>query len=209
MSWLEIAEIDLNAQWQLTPPTDADVFRFASSGNLYSHFAIGHALADDDDLITDLAGVERIQVLGFRQILALPKPEFFTDRRLAIRGITPAIGRNITPLILTVEASDMPLSNPANVTVNPPTSATVTPTSVTAATTNIQLLAANASRKGATIWNNSTASLYIELGATASANAYAAKLDPAGYYELPFGYTGVIAGLWTAANGNALIREFS
>lgn len=209
MSWLEIAEFDLTAQWQLTPVTTADVFRFSATGNLYSHFAIGHALADTEGLITDLAGVDRVQVLGFRQILALPKPEYFSDRRLAIRGVTPAIGRLITPLILTVEASDMPLSNPANVTVNPPTAATSTPTSVTASTTSVQLLAANSSRKGATIWNNSTAAVYIELGATSSANAYTAKLEAGGYYEIPFGYTGAISGLWTAANGSALIRELS
>ncbi|WP_432812080.1 hypothetical protein [Pantanalinema sp. GBBB05] len=209
MTWLEIAEIDLSAQWQLTPVTVADIFRFGSVGNLYSHFAIAHALADSEGEITDLAGVERIQVLNFRQILALPKPEYFSDRRLAIRGIIPAIGRNITPLILTIEASDMPLSNPSSVTVTPATASTATPTSVTAATTNTQLLALNTNRKGATVWNNSTAQLYLELGGTASATVYTAKLEAGGYYEVPFGYTGAIAGLWTAANGNALVRELT
>ncbi|MBL1177831.1 MAG: hypothetical protein FWK01_22510 [Pantanalinema sp. GBBB05] len=103
----------------------------------------------------------------------------------------------------------MPLSNPSSVTVTPATASTATPTSVTAATTNTQLLALNTNRKGATVWNNSTAQLYLELGGTASATVYTAKLEAGGYYEVPFGYTGAIAGLWTAANGNALVRELT
>ena len=103
----------------------------------------------------------------------------------------------------------MPLSNPANVTVSMPTSATVTPATVNSSTTSNTLLAANSNRKGASIWNNSTATLYVELGATASNTVYTVKVDAGGYYEIPYGYTGAIAGIWSAANGNALVREFS
>ncbi|MEH2250067.1 hypothetical protein [Nostoc sp.] len=95
---------------------------------------------------------------------------------------------------------------------NPPviiesTSDTATPTTVPASTTSETILAANSNRKGATIWNESTATLYLEFGAAAAANAFIVKLNPKGYYEVPFHYTGVISGLWSAANGNALVRE--
>lgn len=103
----------------------------------------------------------------------------------------------------------MPLYNPSSVTVPSSTSATATPTSVGASITSISLLAANSSRKGTTIWNNSTANLYVELGAIATTSAFTARLGAGGYYEIPFTYTGAISGIWDAANGSALVREFS
>lgn len=103
----------------------------------------------------------------------------------------------------------MPLYNPASVTVTPSTSATATPTSVGASISSVSLLAANSSRKGTTIWNNSSANLYIELGATATTSAFTARVSAGGYYEIPFTYTGAISGIWDAANGSALVREFT
>jgi len=103
----------------------------------------------------------------------------------------------------------MPLSNPSSVTITPITSATSTPTSVASVTTSVSLLATNTNRKGVTIWNNSTANLCVELGATASLTAFIVKLNAGGYYEVPFGYTGVISGIWDVVNGNALVRELT
>jgi len=103
----------------------------------------------------------------------------------------------------------MPLYNPTSVTITPSTSATATPTSVAASITSVSLLGANSARKGSTIWNNSTANLYVELGATASTSAFTARVGAGGYYEIPFAYTGEISGIWDAANGSALVRDFS
>lgn len=101
----------------------------------------------------------------------------------------------------------MPLSNPA--APNYPISTVAASTTVASSVTSVAILAANANRKGATIWNASTAILYMDLDAAATATDYAAKLDPGGYYEVPFGFTGAISGIWSAANGSALVREFS
>jgi hypothetical protein len=103
----------------------------------------------------------------------------------------------------------MPLSNPASVTVQQPTSSAATSSSVAASISSVTLLASNANRKGATIWNDSTATLYVDLDGTASATDFTAQLSPGGYYELPFGYTGAISGIWSAANGNARVRELT
>ncbi|MDZ8096785.1 MAG: hypothetical protein RMZ42_33325, partial [Nostoc sp. DedQUE05] len=103
----------------------------------------------------------------------------------------------------------MALVNPASVTVTESTSGTSTPTTVASSTSSQTILAANSNRKGATIWNDSTAILYLEFGATAATNAFTAKLLAGGYYEVPFHYTGVISGIWSAANGNALVRELT
>jgi hypothetical protein len=103
----------------------------------------------------------------------------------------------------------MALYNPTAVTVSNPTSSTSTPSTVSASTTSGALLAANSNRVGATIWNNSTANLFIDLDSAASTTDFSAKISPGGYYELPFRYTGVISGIWDAANGNALVRELT
>ena len=107
----------------------------------------------------------------------------------------------------------MPLNNPVSVTVSASTSGTATPTTV-AVPANIAnaavLAAANANRKGLTLWNNSTGNVLIELGAAPTSTTYTAKINPGGYYELPFGYTGQIQGLWDAAGGTGvLVREFT
>lgn len=91
--------------------------------------------------------------------------------------------------------------------------ATATSTNVASSATNVNLLALNTARKGATIYNDSTAVLYLKLGTTASTTSYTVQLAAAGntnsYYEIPFGYTGNIDGIWASANGNARIVEMS
>jgi hypothetical protein len=95
--------------------------------------------------------------------------------------------------------------------------ATGTTTSVADQDTSILILATNASRQGATIYNDSTENLRLHLGADdASATVFsvilAGKADAnsiGGYFEVPFGYTGEINGIWDAAStGSARITEF-
>ena len=103
----------------------------------------------------------------------------------------------------------MALYNPVSVTVTTPTSSTSTPSTVAASTTSQTLIAANSNRKGLTIWNNSTATLYIDFDSAASTSDFAVKIAADGYFELPFDYTGIISAIWGAANGNALVRELT
>ncbi|MBD2354744.1 hypothetical protein H6G41_08895 [Tolypothrix sp. FACHB-123] len=103
----------------------------------------------------------------------------------------------------------MALYNPASVTVTPSTASTSTPSTVNSSATSVTILALNSNRKGATIWNNSTADLYIDFDSTASTSDFAVKLSAGGYFELPFDYTGVISGIWSTANGSALVRELT
>lgn len=81
--------------------------------------------------------------------------------------------------------------------------------SVASSNTNVTLLASNVDRKGATIFNDSTQILYLKLGATASTSSYTTQMATNSYYEIPFGYVGIIDGIWASANGNARITEIS
>lgn len=88
-------------------------------------------------------------------------------------------------------------------------------TSVASSASNVTLLAASTARRGATIYNDSTAVLYVKLGATASTSSFTAALAPkdangiGGYYEIPFDYSGIIDGIWASANGNARVTAVS
>jgi hypothetical protein len=102
------------------------------------------------------------------------------------------------------------LVNGSAVTGGSTASSTGTQTNVTSSISDGTILASNASRLGATIYNDSTAALFILLSnATSSATVYTIKVAAGGYYEVPFTYTGVIKGIWTAANGSARVTEFT
>ena len=82
-------------------------------------------------------------------------------------------------------------------------------TSVAGSATSVTLLAANSNRLGGTVFNDSASDLYIKMGATASASSFTIKLFQDDYWEAPFRYTGVIAGIWASAIGNARITELT
>jgi hypothetical protein len=86
---------------------------------------------------------------------------------------------------------------------------TSTTSSVAGSATNVTLLPSNGTRLGATIYNDSTALLYIKLGALATSTDFTIKLFPMSYWEVPFGYTGEIDGIWASATGHARIDELT
>lgn len=114
--------------------------------------------------------------------------------------------RSATPIVLSIWEPTMPLlySMP-----NGQSSTSVTADQVEAATSAVELLAANQNRVGATIWNKSTAKLYLDFGSDATLNSFALSIEAGMGYELPYGYTGSVSGVWGAANGYAFIREFN
>ncbi len=77
------------------------------------------------------------------------------------------------------------------------------------AITSFTVLAANASRKGAVLFNDSANVVYLAYAATATTTAYTMQLDPnGGRYELPAPvYSGIITGIALAATGNLRVTE--
>lgn len=101
------------------------------------------------------------------------------------------------------------LSPNSPVTTSQARPATSVTSSVNSSATNVILLASNSSRLGATVYNDSTAILYIKMGATATTSDFTLKLFPSSYWEVPFGYTGEIDGFWVSVNGHARIDELT
>src|SRR5574342_924446 len=107
-----------------------------------------------------------------------------------------------------------PLEVDGTVTTVTTKSTTGTNSSV-AGTTNSSttLLAANSSRKGATIYNDNIpltgATLNISLGATCTTTSFTIRMGQESYYEVPFDYTGIITCVFSAAAGNARVTEIT
>lgn len=98
-------------------------------------------------------------------------------------------------------------NNPIIVTDQRP--ATSITSSVPGSASNVNLLPSNPIRLGATVYNDSSALLYVKLGATASRTDFTIKIFPLSYYEVPYGYTGQIDAIWSSANGFARIDELT
>lgn len=83
----------------------------------------------------------------------------------------------------------------------------VTTSVASTVTTNTTLVAADARRVALTIYNESTATLFVLMGAgTESATVYTVQVAPGGYYEVPGAMAPLrAAGHWSAANGSARI----
>ena len=104
----------------------------------------------------------------------------------------------------------VPVSVAATVGTKETRAATSAVTSVADTASSTTLLASNAARLAAAVFNDSTVALYLKLGAAASTSSFTVKLQPDGYYEVPGHYTGEIAGIWASdASGSARITELS
>jgi hypothetical protein len=134
-----------------------------------------------------------------------PSGQDIYRERIQVTGKTLseiAIVNNLLPLL-----ADMGLT----VRVAGNRSETATTTSVAQNIAAVTLLAANAaSRIGCSVFNDSNANLYLKTGAAASLASFTVELVPGAYWEAPYGYSGIITGIWDAAGaGAALVEEYT
>ena len=136
------------------------------------------------------------------------------ERQVIVLG---SIGKSGSETQLTggqnTSANSIPIviaSDQSTIAVKQTRSSTGTQSSVASSATDVTVLASNANRLGAIVYNDSTQILYLLLasGKSSSSN-YSVQLAANDYYEVPAFYTGVIKGIWTSANGNARVTEFS
>lgn len=89
---------------------------------------------------------------------------------------------------------------------------TGTPTTVNDSSSAVTVLAANALRLGAVIRNTSSALLHLMLGSTTPTTSNCSITIATGQaYEVPYGYTGIIQGIWATDpnDGAAVVTEFT
>lgn len=108
------------------------------------------------------------------------------------------------PVVLASDQASVPVAN----TETRPATGTITTTAGSAS--SVTLKASNASRRGLTIVNESSADLYVAFAATSTITAYTVLLSAGAYYEVPFPvYTGIVTGIWSSATGNARVTEIT
>lgn len=94
------------------------------------------------------------------------------------------------------------------VTANPTRPSVASVSTVAASATSVTLAALNTNRVWLSIYNDSTAILYVKTGATASSSSYTVQMAGGSYYEFPQPcYTGVVDGIWASATGHARMTE--
>lgn len=86
---------------------------------------------------------------------------------------------------------------------------TATTANVTLTTASQVALAANAARRGATLYNDSANETFVKFGTTASSTSFTVKLAAQAYYELPGWYSGVIEVIQSTASGALRVTEIS
>jgi hypothetical protein len=126
-------------------------------------------------------------------------------------GMTPVItsgqGMAGTPAggVTTVQgaAGMTPLS------VTETSASTAVITSVASSITSVTLLAANPSRKGFILYNNSTKTANVAFAATASLISFTLIMPAMSYFEGQTLYTGAVSAIWATANGAMLVTDLT
>lgn len=81
--------------------------------------------------------------------------------------------------------------------------------SVAASASNQTLAAADSTRRGLMVFNDSDKDLYLKYGATASTTSFTVRIAAGGYWEMhqPI-YLGIIDGIWaTGPTGSARVTK--
>jgi hypothetical protein len=94
----------------------------------------------------------------------------------------------------------------------PATSGLCTFSTVASAAASTSLLAANSKRKGGSVFNTDANALCIRMdgGTATTTTGFNVRLTQNQYFEIPFGYTGAITGIWEVDGaGAANIAEYT
>lgn len=222
------SELRVSAYGKQTTAGDTPLLVDAS-GRLYVNVNSLPALAAGSSLIggvnvVDSAGTNKLAVDSSGRLTLIPNtsvnaaqiggqaPTLDNTTVLAtsMRVKTTVAGDTALAVGQATMANSLPVTVASNQT--PLTSGTGTKSNVGSSASSVTILASNANRKGAVIYNDSTQVLYLDLtGGTATNASYSVQVPSNGYFELPgiVIYTGAITGIWAAVNGNARVTEWT
>jgi hypothetical protein len=196
MPFEALAQINLSEEWQITPITDGNYFRFVYRNNSgFSYLAVAQARMGNDGL--ELFGSFRFALKGQgADVAELEIPRVFTtgQRCIAVRGVGPARTQTVKSLDLLIQETTVMILNPSGTTTKEKVS-----NFLQSDNANREMVPANAERNGGTIWNKGTKAMWIGLGVNAEKSS-PQKILPGGQMEIPNGYTGVINGMFDAAD---------
>ncbi len=205
--WVIVSKFQLTPDWVLSPTLDGDYFRLkhtvTGTPPDWVIGEVGQVYLDGTD--KTLYQPKQIYPKPEYEVWQLSAPFDHSSRRIGFRNLT----RKKANYIWEIELS-MSLWNPTKLGAATTVS---TPKAITLDTTSSKvLMPANPLRFGVIINNTALADLYVNYGAPASATNYVAILNPGGYHEVPYGYTGEIDGIIVAktnVSGTVTAIEFT
>lgn len=120
----------------------------------------------------------------------------------------PALGVAGTPSVDVLSIQG--ISNGTAILTKYTRSSTAAVSNVSAAATDTLVLATNANRIVATVFNDSTATLYLKFGSGSSSTSFTVMLSRNDFIEISGNdYTGALYGTWSSATGAARVTEVS
>ena len=149
---------------------------------------------------------------------------FTIDGTVTANQGTPAVVGNAWPILVTdgVDTAEVVNAAPGagafglvvrvagsiSTTITQPTIGTTT--SVALSVVVATILASNAARLGAILWNDGAANAYVRLAAGATTALFTVRLANKSEWELPFPvYTGIITGITSAGAATMLATELT
>jgi hypothetical protein len=207
MPFSPLVEIHLTTDWQVTPLTDANFFRFVYRANVgFSYLVVAQAQEGNDGL--ELYRSFRLALTGQGVDIAdLQIPPVFNpgQRRLAVRGLGPARSQTPKSLNLLIEETSMLILNPSGTTTKQKTTDFLQTDAA-----NREMVPANADRNGGTIFNKGSKALWIGFGVNADKGS-PNKILSGGQMDIPNGFTGAINGIFDALDASpsakAIVEE--
>lgn len=122
-------------------------------------------------------------------------------------GVNEAAVQNTTP-VGTEYGLVVRVAGPISTTTTNPATSTVT--SIALSTTVATVLASNANRLGAILWNNGNANAFVKLGAAATTASFTARMSNQSEWEVPQpNYTGIITAITSAGTASMLATELT
>lgn len=152
--------------------------------------------------ITETVPISSANTLDVKQVSgASDSVSVLTMPAIVVTSITNSTAASL------VDSSGVQYSGSNPVPVKELRASTGTNSSVADNSASVTILASNTARLGATVYNDSTATLFLLLGSTsASSTNYSCRVASMGYYEVPFGYTGQLTGIWATDPGDGAAR---
>jgi hypothetical protein len=205
-----LCRLDLTEEWQTTPPTQGNYFRFGYSNNSgFSYLVVAQAQVGDGSSL-ELFGAFRFNLKGQgADIAELDIPAVFVPeyRRLAVRGLG---SRNQPGKTLSLSIGETFM-----IPVNPSAAATqqVRSTLSQATAGAVEVLPASSIRSGGAIFNTGTSALAYAFGSEPDVNGEFV-LAPGGRVDIDPSFKGFVKCQWKTVDGapnttkKAAIYEF-
>jgi hypothetical protein len=204
MPFNPLASLLLTEDWQTTPPTAANFFRFKYDANQgFSYLVVAQAQVSLDGSL-ELFGTFRFALKGQGSDVAeLDIPRVFEpeQRRIAVRGLGSR-AQSGKSLSLSIEDTHM-ISNPSGAT-----SKEIFKELQQADALSRELSPANPNRNGGLVFNKGSKALWIGFGIAAE-KASPNKVVPGGLMDIPNGFTGPINIIFDAADANLNMKAVS